>query len=394
MSDLKVLLITALFFSQPVAANLREGAYDGKTLAEWRQIIKELDPKSAEAAKAIPGLLSIVNDNELPAVPRRQAAMTLGRIGEPAVSAVNSLRECLRQTTIAENQSESPRNWSIKALALFGPVAADATPDLIAIVDDRDALTVDRVGALDALAQIGTANPKSIPVVIRAAAGTSRSGNRDQQKLQTLAVESLGVIGPSASAGLPTLIRLTFAEDENLRRQAVISIGRMRERAEIAMQALTEVLVFDESPAGRDAAAISMANVGPLAIKPLASLLADRDAEVRWRVAHALSTIGPRARPAILALTKCLKDQVPQVRLAATDALWKIEQTAKTIVPTLLNELTSQNRQHRIRAFRQLVSLGADGKLALSGLEGLLKDERSYVRQVAKKAIARLQANE
>ena len=49
--------------------------------------MKSLDFQSPEAAVEVPGLIEIVENEAVPWFTRRQAALTLGRIGEPAASA-------------------------------------------------------------------------------------------------------------------------------------------------------------------------------------------------------------------------------------------------------------------------------------------------------------------
>ena len=56
------------------------------TLDQWRSRMKELDPNSPASAAAVPGLLEIVSDVDAPWFTRRQAALTLGRMGTPAAA--------------------------------------------------------------------------------------------------------------------------------------------------------------------------------------------------------------------------------------------------------------------------------------------------------------------
>ena len=89
--------------------------------------MKSLDLKSPEAAREVPGLIEIVQDEAVPWFTRRQAALTLGRIGAPAAQAV-ALQECYATTPVVDETS--PPYWAVKSLALFGPIAAPATPTL------------------------------------------------------------------------------------------------------------------------------------------------------------------------------------------------------------------------------------------------------------------------
>lgn len=64
------------------------------------------------------------------------------------------------------------------------------------------------------------------------------------------------------------------------------------------------------------------------AVKPLISLLSDKDQEVRKNAAIALGTIGAKAKDAILALRRLENDEDAEVRFAVSEAIEKIQQTA------------------------------------------------------------------
>lgn len=64
------------------------------------------------------------------------------------------------------------------------------------------------------------------------------------------------------------------------------------------------------------------------AVKPLISLLLDKDQEVRKNSANALGAIGQKAKDAIPALRKLENDEYAEVRVAASEAIEKIQQTA------------------------------------------------------------------
>src|SRR5690349_1840141 len=61
-----------------------ERRYEGATLAEWRERIKNIDFQSSVSEALAPGLIAIVQDRKAPWVSRRQAAETLGRLGPRA----------------------------------------------------------------------------------------------------------------------------------------------------------------------------------------------------------------------------------------------------------------------------------------------------------------------
>ena len=211
--------------------------YDGLTLSQWRERIKNLDPASPDSGQAVTGLLAIVKDSDAPWFSRRQAALTLGRIGPPAENAVPVLTELLKQTHVTDE--ESPRSWSLRALALFGPVAKPATSALIGILNDADQPIKDRLLSIEALGRLGPEQSNVISALLTALGfrASSRLGvsNDEAGRIREAAANALGLIGPSASAAVPALIRATGDQRESLRRAAVFALGRMKESGNIAL---------------------------------------------------------------------------------------------------------------------------------------------------------------
>src|SRR5262245_3678591 len=149
--------------------------YGGLTLDEWRERIKDLDPRDPAAGQAVPGLLEIVEDVGAPWFSRRQAALTLARIGARATRAVPALVRLTGERT--GDPEQSAQLWAIKALALFGPLAAETTPTLIDVVADGTQPHVARLSALEALGRIGPAHADAVPAIVRTLAEPAPSGS-------------------------------------------------------------------------------------------------------------------------------------------------------------------------------------------------------------------------
>lgn len=368
-----------------------EKRYDGATLDEWRERIKNLDPQAPQSAAAVPGLMAIVADRDAPWFSRRQAALTLGRIGRPAADAVPLLLAVMEEDGQGD---DAPRLWAVKALALFGPVAKPAVPRLIELLWNEDRPVTERLAPLEALSQIGTAHPDVVPTLIEVLSyrprAAARVSERAAAEFRELAADAIAYLGPPAGAAVPALIRATRDDVERVRRKAVSALGSMGQTAEIAIPAVVELMVFDESPAVRDAAATALAGIGPAALPVLQHLLNDEDPEVRWRAADAVGKLGADARGAAPALRQLLRDDNSNVRMHAVEALWETTRDARQVVPTLVEGLQSEDRQIRIRSFRQLANLGVEAQLAIEALERLQSDERGYVRHAAKTALEKL----
>jgi HEAT repeat protein len=376
----------------------QEATYDGVTLAEWRVRIKSLDLKDPASAEAVPGLIAIVSDRKAAWVSRRQAAETLGRLGSLAPQGVAVLL-----TTLEENSSDEipPRIWSLKALSLYGPVARNAAPQLLKILRDTGSPLVERQLSLEALAQIGPAQPLVLPALMAllqspeasaSEAVTPDETTRDERELRELAVETFTLLGPHGAPAIPALVRLAHDSSDVLRMKVAQALGAMGGRAEIAIPTLVELLVLDDVDFVQDAAAVALAKVGSDAVPTLVRLLEVDDASVRWRAAEALGQTGRSGRAAVDAVSLRLKDDSSEVRVRATETLWKLTRDGSQAAPSAARLLGDDDRQIRLRAFRLLAAMGARASPALPQLELLQNDERGQVREAARRLKDRLSA--
>lgn len=358
--------------------------YAGRTLSEWRELIKSVDFQSQTAIEAVPGLLLLVRDRDLPWYTRRQAALTLGRIGEPAASAVPVLQSLL----VNGDNSEPPSTaaWAAKSLALFGPIAAEATPELAIVLNDESRSHVDRLSCVEALARIGGARNEAVETLmnfIQADIGHTHEAH----ELQAAAVDGLALVGPQASPAVPILIRLTRDDSGPLRKKSAVALGAIGPPSGIAAAALAELVIFDELPEVREAATAALATIGEAGTLALRKLLTDEDPAVRRLAATTLGDVLRSSDDNNDALTTALQDEDPAVRLFAAESLWQTTKQSEAVLPVLLETLTSEDRQLRIGAYRLLTTLGSAAERAIPELRRLARDERNYVRQVAEKAL-------
>jgi hypothetical protein len=194
-----------------------ERRYDGRTLDEWRARIQQLDYSSPDRAAAVPGLREIILDEEAPWFTRRQAALTLGRIGEPARGTVADLIRLLGAPL--EPVETSPPLWALKALALFGPLAAQAAPEAIRILADERAPIILRLTSTETLGRIGLESSAGLATLIEGAAGRLTTANSsDQLELRIACLEALQLAGPPSA--VPTLIAACSDPSERIRHAA------------------------------------------------------------------------------------------------------------------------------------------------------------------------------
>ena len=366
--------------------------YGGKTLDEWREAVKNLSPDNPANKAAVPGLIAILKDRDVPWHTRRQMANMLGRFGKTATEAVPVLIELLDEDPTLEH---APRIWATKALSLFGPEARAAAPKLMALLKDSKLPVAERQGALEALAHIGGAHPRAIPALVETLnlppAQQTATAKADTDTLRELAVESIALVGKDAAIAVPVLLRFLNDAREPMRRKTVTALGRIGPAAQLAIPWLVESLAFDESPAVRDAAETALAEIGKPAVPALVHLLDDQEAELRRRAAGSLGQMKAQAKSAVPQIEARLKDADPEVRYTAARSLWQITGRAEAALPVFVETLKSSDRQLRIAAFRTLTTdLGAQAIPARKALTELLEHPESPVRQAAKKALQRI----
>lgn len=373
---------------------LADRRYGGKSHEEWAKRIKDIDPDSVEGREAVDGLAALIADEEVPAILRRRAAMLLGDVGRAADTSVPALTAVLKKHNTDDDQGdEEAMAIALKALMLLGPVAKEATPQLIAILENRYRSVPVRRAALEALARIGKAEPKAIGAVIQALTMRRNSGMslHDWYALRGLAADGIALIGPKAGAAIVTLLRQARrASDVDYRRKCVTALGALKSKD--AVIPLADVMAKDDAPSVREAALKALANLGPLSVSVLRKLLKHDDKIVAANAAKCLSLIGPPASEAIDDLDFALDEDDPWLRIYAAEALWRITGKPTRAIPALIEELESPQRQVRMHAYRLFKELGPKAKTARVPLEKLLEDKRGYVRAAASKALRAIQA--
>ena len=384
-------VIVMAFVAGPLCADEPSGTptlYDGRTLVEWRERIKTIDYTGPDIAQDVPGLLAICQDSGAPWFSRRQAALTLGRIGEPAQSAVPVLVEFLEER--GDNPEQSTQLWAIKSLALFGPLAGEAAPELVELLEDESVAPLPRLAAIEALGRIGPAQPEVLPAISRALrAGLSPSGTDDADTMEraVAAAEMLELFRGQAASTTPALIRATLSPNVLLRRAAANTLGLIGPSAAPALPALADLVLFDDVAEVRDLAARAMGRIGSAAEPILIQLLQDADPEVRRRVATACRELGRAAPETVAAIEEAAAQEAPLVRIAAIESLWAVTEDADRVVPLALAEMAHDDRQVRIRAVRLLESVGPKLNGWLPELRDLAADERTDVARAAQRVL-------
>jgi HEAT repeat protein len=335
---------TLALLALPSSRRKDEPFQDGKPLGEWLEDLQntadvegqcraarslaKMGPAAAPAVRPLIAALTLQRGTD---ALRAEAAMALRAIGKQAIPA-------LVETVTDPDQSWTVRAGAARVVGLFGPAAADATPDLLDYLRTRGVhrgsafITGDR-GVLwevaSALIKIGKDPDETIPAVLGAV--------KEDLALDPRAPALLNEIvhfGPDAVTGLRTV------------RDGPDALARVE-------------------------AATLLHRVGVERQKALALLaqgLKDLSWEVRARAALRLGDLGREAAPAVPALIQALNKAQHPVLGAVTNALKRIGPPA---VPALAALLSGDDRAMRRLAAFCLVEIRPEGTAVLRNiLEG------------------------
>ncbi len=140
---------------------------------------------------------------------------------------------------------------------------------------------------------------------------------------------ALSFMGPAA---LPPLRQALSSKDPIVRREALRSIGKLKERAPLDGDVVVPLLVARLKDADPGVRAVAATYVGIIHERPAESIpaliagLADQDPEVRRAAAAALGSFEPAvAAPALPALRKASGDRNPDVAREAGQTIVKLQ---------------------------------------------------------------------
>jgi HEAT repeat protein len=365
---------------------------------------------------------------------RLEAIDALADLGPEAKTAVPQL--------IAALAADDPAvRWhAARALGAVGPGAADAAPKLAAALSDKDFHV--RGQAAHALGQIGAASKKYVPELIaritdehasvrkqviqavsaidpqdeKAAKKIADALSAAEPQVAMAAVRSLAAYGEKA---LPTTIEVlkTAKPKSKARYWACVLAGQFGPAAKDAVEPLAAALK-DEDPSIRMQAAMALGSIGPAAksaVPALAGALTDKLEAVQYAAAYALGSIGAeqalpalkkaagskdtlvrllttwaiaKAKPddkeamskAVDTLVSAMEDDRPEVRHAASRALWDLQPPPDKLGPALSQALNDDDPAVVQHVIESLASLGA--KIA-PRLSAALADEKKRPKALA-----------
>ena len=206
-----------------------------------------------------------------------------------------------------------------RELARFGAAATGALPALNDVLQSSDHAS--RLWARYAIARITGDLPAHLHVFI--AALTDRTA-----LFPGMAAAALAGFGPVAAPAVPHLIREMQDADAEYRWSAAGALAAIGPAAVEAVPSLS-VALDDPDEKVRWYAAWALGEIGPAAADAVPALIAalnDIDDDVRGYAAHALGNIGgPASHVALPALRALQSDDNPNLYIAATEALARLE---------------------------------------------------------------------
>lgn len=210
-----------------------------------------------DAASAAPDLVKRLSPpGELPV---RELCLTLAFIKANPAVAGSALQK------VAQDMKNPARPAAIFALGNIGD--RSALKLITNAVEDDDAVV--RLAAAWALLQIDSKNADYIEIAVpRLVTGLERPDPR----VRKLAADTLGQLGPAASAAVPALAkRIGEDEDPLVRVSCALALSQMGDASRTAVPALVSMLQSEPS-GGRRAVLFALGSLGPVAVDSLPEL--------------------------------------------------------------------------------------------------------------------------
>jgi HEAT repeat protein len=282
------------------------------------------------------------------------------------------------------------RLTAVLALGEAGREAVPALPELAAVLKDPQVLV--RRAAAQTLAGLGTDAAPAVPALARAL--------RDSDALvRQLAGQALSEIGELA---VPPLLDALKESDWVVRATAIFALDGLTSRGPEVVKALAQAAVKDANSTVRRLALLALANMADDArdaIPYLASLLKDKDGNLRTTASLALVKIG---KDSLAELVKLLQDPAADARLAAIQTLSQFgkEDVDEPAVTALVKALGDDDARVRQIAAADMFHLGPKARELGGGVDvskalfRLVKDKDVRVRRFSVAALGQIGLDE
>lgn len=356
-----------------------------------RELIKRLDDSNFEVVESAAAALVKLGDRAVPPLieKMKQNALAgtwglipavLGRIGSASVGPL---------TRELDNHDLRVRMRALAGLMEVGPPARSAVPAMAKLLKDSSQYV--RMDAALALGELGDARAIR-PLVDRLREEKDR-GARDS------IVTAIGKFGPKAAEAVPVLIEIVtepvgndtgFGSDiSNPRNHAAVVLAGI---GAVSVKPLADVLGNPKHSRGvRYSAGVGLDRLGGRSapeVPRLILLIDDPDPVIREMAIFVLGGIGPKAADAVPRLLKVLNEPSASLRIESASALHSIDRKQKRVVPALIKCLQDGEAMNRVGAALALGNLGAEAHVAIPALVKLLKDRDERVRRAVAESLA------
>jgi HEAT repeat protein len=279
------------------------------------------------------------------------------------------------------------RQYAAQVVAEMGKEATHVVPQLVAALKGQDDQTAAML--IHALSQMGNDAAPAIPALVEIV----RDGG-SSYGIRARAAQALMPFGREAKDAVPALLDMLKGGPQNRhdRGAAAMALARIATPTE-ALPALLEAFVEPqtrEHDRNEDAITKAIIQFGADAVGPVAELLQDKRPEVRVRAISVLVRFGQQARDIVPQLMAVMEDKDVDVALNAAEAVWKIDRRPE-VLPHFMRGLKAKTPYNRVRAARNLMTMGAQAKPAVPDLIAACKDRDSSVRREAYQALMALE---
>jgi HEAT repeat protein len=199
----------------------------------------------------------------------------------------------------------------------------------------------------------------------------------------------LFLAAPDSAGAVKALVPLLEDEDATVKVGAAAALLALDEKKEAA----TKVLIESANSNATEVRARALQGLAKRRssedIDRFVAAVSDPTVRVRRVATRIVYGIGPKAKKAIPALTKRLKDDDRRVREMAIMALLRMALWAKEAVPGIVDCLSHEHRRVRLVAARALGGFGAPAKAAVRPLLHCLTDPDLQVAEAAAGSLGR-----
>jgi HEAT repeat protein len=353
------------------AANALAGLLDDKDGNVRRAAMDALLGIGLDAKTLVPILKHAIENPEM------DPSLTV-----PAMNALAEQGDEGIKVLIGEMKNEKGCYWATVALGTAGPKAKDAVPDLLQCIGSAEPEM--RMEAALTLGNIGPDAKSAIPALTKALTDKEYS-------VRYAAAYALAGVG--AKDASPELRKQADSKDPFLKITIAWALAKLNPDDQAQRQATVKILIDGLKDKDRKVRVAAARGLHDLKLPPettmpvFAEMMADKDPEIRDRVADALASLGESAMPKLI---KALDND--DMQALAVEVIRRLGPKAKSAVPALILEMKDPGADYRREVEFAIGSIGPDAKAAVPTLIEHLTNEKEdlKVRRTACYALGKI----